>query len=247
MILYHLFKAYFNNLVRNLYWIFRLSKAQIGKSFKMQWPLVIEGKGKLIIGKQVRFEKRVNIGIAKEASLKIGDDSVIEENSLIRVGNSATVTLGANSQIGRFTKIYTNSSWSIGKNVKIASNCDLFARESVDTGKLTIGDGSHIGDGTIIDLCQDVTIEKDVALGPKCVVYTHDHQFDKLDKPAWKGGLTMAPVVIKEGAWIGSSVTILPGITIGIRAVVAAGAVVTQDVESNTVVGGIPAKILKSI
>lgn len=55
------------------------------------------------------------------------------------------------------------------------------------------------------------------------------------------------PILIKNNAWIGAGATILPGVTIGENAIVAAGAVVSQSVPSNTVVGGIPAKIIKAI
>ena len=65
--------------------------------------------------------------------------------------------------------------------------------------------------------------------------------------PAWKGGLVSHPVTVEDGAWVGSGVTILPGVTIGKRAVVAAGSLITKSVESNTIVGGIPAKLIKRI
>jgi acetyltransferase-like isoleucine patch superfamily enzyme len=54
-------------------------------------------------------------------------------------------------------------------------------------------------------------------------------------------------IVIKRNAWIGAGATILPGVTVGENSVVAAGAVVSKDVPANTIVGGIPAKIIKSI
>jgi acetyltransferase-like isoleucine patch superfamily enzyme len=55
------------------------------------------------------------------------------------------------------------------------------------------------------------------------------------------------PIVIKRNAWIGAAVTILPGVTVGENSVVAAGAVVTKDVPANTVVAGVPAKVIKTI
>nr|WP_231402085.1 DapH/DapD/GlmU-related protein [Panacibacter microcysteis] len=58
--------------------------------------------------------------------------------------------------------------------------------------------------------------------------------------------LDLKAVVIKRNAWIGAAATILPGVTIGENAVVAAGAVVNKDVADNTVVGGIPAKVLRT-
>ena len=56
-----------------------------------------------------------------------------------------------------------------------------------------------------------------------------------------------SPIHIEKNVWIGSNSTILPGVTIGKNAVVAAGAVVTKDVSENTVVGGVPARIIKTI
>ncbi|MBV4357845.1 hypothetical protein KTO63_11845 [Parasegetibacter sp. MAH-26] len=56
-----------------------------------------------------------------------------------------------------------------------------------------------------------------------------------------------APITIEDGAWIGSRVTILPGVTIGEKSIIAAGAVVTKDVEPYTLVGGVPAKIIKHL
>jgi acetyltransferase-like isoleucine patch superfamily enzyme len=57
----------------------------------------------------------------------------------------------------------------------------------------------------------------------------------------------VGPIHIKRNAWIGANATILPGVTIGENAIVAAGAVVSKDVPDNTIVGGIPAKIIKAI
>lgn len=65
--------------------------------------------------------------------------------------------------------------------------------------------------------------------------------------PEERQDLISAPVVIGNNVWIGSNATILPGVTIGDNAVVAAGAVVTKDVPVNTVVAGVPAKIMKRI
>jgi acetyltransferase-like isoleucine patch superfamily enzyme len=88
-----------------------------------------------------------------------------------------------------------------------------------------------------------ITIEDDVLIGPKVNLITENHPLDPGDRRA----LITSPIVIRRKAWIGAAATILPGVTIGENAVVAAGAVVTTDVAANTVVGGIPAKILKYI
>ena len=59
--------------------------------------------------------------------------------------------------------------------------------------------------------------------------------------------MTYAPIHIGRNVWIGANATVLPGVTVGDGAVVAAGAVVTKDVAPNTIVGGVPAKLIKSI
>ena len=88
-----------------------------------------------------------------------------------------------------------------------------------------------------------ITIENDVQIGPKVNLITENHPLD----PANRKALICKPIVIKRNAWIGAAVTILPGVTIGENAVVAAGAVVSKDVPDNVIVGGVPAKIIKPI
>jgi len=88
-----------------------------------------------------------------------------------------------------------------------------------------------------------ITIEDDVLIGPKVNIITENHPLDPADRKA----LVTKPVVIRRNAWIGAGATILPGVTVGENAVVAAGAVVSKDVPANTVVGGIPARTIKTI
>lgn len=88
-----------------------------------------------------------------------------------------------------------------------------------------------------------ITIEDEVMIGPKVNLITENHPVD----PAGRKTLELKPIVIKRNAWIAANATILPGVTVGENSVVAAGAVVTKDVPDNTVVGGIPAKFIKSI
>lgn len=88
-----------------------------------------------------------------------------------------------------------------------------------------------------------ITIEDEVLLGPRVNLITENHPQDPADRRA----LICKSIVIKRKAWIGAAATILPGVTIGENAIVAAGAVVSKDVPANTVVGGIPAKHIKYI
>lgn len=88
-----------------------------------------------------------------------------------------------------------------------------------------------------------ITIEDDVLIGPKVNLITENHPLEPGDRQS----LLLKSILIKRNAWIGAAATILPGVTIGENSVVAAGAVVSIDVPTNTVVGGIPGKIIKSI
>ena len=88
-----------------------------------------------------------------------------------------------------------------------------------------------------------ITIEDDVLIGPKVNLITENHPVDPLSRKQ----LDLKSVVIKRNVWIGAGATILPGVTVGENSIVAAGAVVNKDVPANTIVGGVPAKIIKTI
>ncbi|RYZ21810.1 MAG: sugar O-acetyltransferase [Chitinophagaceae bacterium] len=88
-----------------------------------------------------------------------------------------------------------------------------------------------------------ITIEDDVQIGPRVNLVSENHPLD----PAQRKHLVLGRVLIRRNAWIGAGATILPGVTVGENAVVAAGAVVTKDVPDNTIVGGVPAKIIKAL
>jgi len=97
-------------------------------------------------------------------------------------------------------------------------------------------------DCTFLDI-GGITIEDEVLIGPKVSLITESHPLNPEERKA----LLVKPVVIKRNAWIGAAATILPGVTVGENAVVAAGAVVSKDVPANTVVAGVPAKVIKTI
>lgn len=88
-----------------------------------------------------------------------------------------------------------------------------------------------------------ITIEDDVMIGPQVNIITENHPVD----PKSRKSLELKSVTIKRNAWIGANATILPGVIIGENSIVAAGAVVTKDVPDNTIVGGVPTKLIKKI
>jgi acetyltransferase-like isoleucine patch superfamily enzyme len=88
-----------------------------------------------------------------------------------------------------------------------------------------------------------ITIEDNVQIAPRVNITSENHPLD----PANRKSLDLKAVVIKRNVWIGAGAIILPGVTVGENAVVAAGAVVNKDVPANTVVAGVPAKIIRTI
>jgi acetyltransferase-like isoleucine patch superfamily enzyme len=110
-----------------------------------------------------------------------------------------------------------------GKNLHLGT--DVFINMGCrfqDTGGITIGDGSLIGHGSTLT--------------------TLNHSLD----PHRRGDMVPAPVVIGRKAWLGAGVTVVPGVTIGDGAVVGAGAVVTKDVPPDTIVAGVPARVIRT-
>lgn len=236
-----------NRLLRNGYWLYNLGRIEgIGAS-KLSFPIVCEGKGSILFESNCEINKNSKLLVAAKATLHFGKHNAIKEHVDIRIGAGGSIVASNNLLIEPYTRIFTNNHWRFGADVKIATYCAIFSRESGKDGVLTIGNGSHIGDYTIIDVTDNVSIGNEVALGPNCTLYSHDHVYTDRTKAAWKGGLVKGAIRIDNGAWLGSNVTILPGVTIGERAVIAAGSVVTKNIPSSEIWGGIPAKKMKEI
>ncbi len=125
------------------------------------------------------------------------------------------------------------------------SNNINIQRRTTFSSKVKLGNNSGIGKGSVLQ--GPVSIGDNVMMGPEVIIYTSNHNSASTDIPMIKQGYTTArEVKIGDDVWIGSRVTILPGVTIGQGAIIGASAVVTKDVPSFTVVGGNPAKVLKS-
>jgi|AFSR01.1.fsa_nt_gi maltose O-acetyltransferase len=111
--------------------------------------------------------------------------------------------------------------------------------------RLRIGSYCIINTDCFLDLNDQITIADHVGIGHEVMILTASHQMGGANHRA--GPLTTAPVTIETGAWIGARVLILPGVQIGAGSVVAAGSVVTRPVPANTMVGGVPARPIRSL
>jgi acetyltransferase-like isoleucine patch superfamily enzyme len=143
-------------------------------------------------------------------------------NDAAKIRNLLSQITGSaiDESVAVFTPLYIN----YGKNTKIGKNVFI----NFDCVFLDLG---------------GITIEDNVLIAPKVSLLSEGHPVS----PQNRQSLVPGHIHIKKNAWIGAGATILPGVTIGENAIVAAGAVVSKDVPANTIVGGIPAKIIKEI
>lgn len=109
---------------------------------------------------------------------------------------------------------------------------------------LRIGRNVFVNQGCWLDDIGGIELGDDVMLGPGVRLVSSGHPLDPARR---RRQVTVAPIVVGRNVWIGAGATVLPGVTIGDDAVVAAGAVVTADVPPAVLVAGVPARIVKSV
>lgn len=122
-----------------------------------------------------------------------------------------------------------------------------FQRGLPNTHEPVVGKGCVIGWGSVIDCLGQVTIGDNVFFGHRVMILTGSHDYRLFGSDRQMKHIKGSPVTIEEGVWVASGAIICPGVTIGKHSVVAAGAVVTKDVDPYTIVGGNPAKKIKDI
>lgn len=118
---------------------------------------------------------------------------------------------------------------------------------SMQQSRIKIGVNSLIGEYTVIRGQGGVQIGDRVYTSPFTQIIAVNHVFDDPSRPFVEQGITAEGIVIEDDVWLGAGAVITDGVRVGKGAVVAAGAVVTKDVPPHTVVGGVPAKLIKNI
>ena len=178
-----------------------------------------KSNGLIILGKRCKilFANKISMG----RTIKIGDN--VEINALSKHG----ILIGDNVSILRNTIIectgvirFLGEGLVIGNNVGIAQNCFIQVRGKIDIGN-------------------------NVIFGPYVSVFSENHIFKDPNLPVNIQGETRKGVKISDGVWIGSRAVILDGVIIGENSIIAAGSVVNKDVPPFSIVGGVPAKVLK--
>lgn len=110
---------------------------------------------------------------------------------------------------------------------------------------LRVGNGSNIGAFSYIGCSGYIEIGENVMMGPRVNLMAENHNFERTDIPMKDQGVTRSFIKIEKDVWLGAGSTVLAGVTIGRGSIIAAGAVVTKDVAPFSVMGGVPAKIIK--
>ena len=159
------------------------------------------------------------------SNLTIGENSRLEDSVFVQTGGSRTpderVSIGSNTKIRGGARIYAmDGTVRIGDNCSVNPFCVLYG-----TGGLSIGDN--------------------VRIAAHCVIVAAMHRFDRRDVPIWQQGSDATGITIEDDVWIGAGARILDGVRIGTGAIVAAGAVVVAEVAPYSIVGGVPARVIK--
>ncbi|HWV47603.1 MAG TPA: acyltransferase [Nitrospira sp.] len=132
-------------------------------------------------------------------------------------------------------------SQSCGELIDLKSNCVVLAPE-----RLVLGSRISIHPFCYLDATGTIEIGSDVSIAHSTSILSTNHIWESLGVPIRDQGITLAKTVIEDDVWVGAGVRILAGTTVGTGAIVAAGAVVTKDVPAYAVVGGVPARVLRT-
>ncbi len=129
---------------------------------------------------------------------------------------------------------------SVGFNVAIYENVIL-----KNISNLSFGDNVSLHPNSYLDALGGIEIHSDVSIAHNCSMISFSHNFTDKNIPIKDQGINVKKIIIEDNVWIGANVTILPGVIIESGSIAAAGAVITKKVTKNTIVGGVPAIILK--
>lgn len=187
-------------------------------------------------------------GVVYRLILTMQGTAAIEKHVRLRFADR--ITLGSGVYLDENTYLHAcPNGIEIGDNSLIMHGAVLHVynfRDLPNAG-IRIGRNSLIGEYSVIRGQGGVVIGDRVYTSPHSQIIAVNHVFDDPSRPFVDQGITAAGIVIEDDVWIGSGAVITDGVRVGRGAVVAAGAVVTGDVAPHTVVGGVPARVIKQI
>jgi acetyltransferase-like isoleucine patch superfamily enzyme len=147
------------------------------------------------------------------------------------------------NQIGYPFILYPNTYIRNKKKISFGKDITIFFGALISPTELKTGD--NIGFGVNCFVAGKVTLGNNVMIGPNTTIPGANHNFEKVDIPMNAQGNTIKGTTIEDDVWIGANSVVLDGITIGKGSIVAAGSVVTKNIEPYSIVCGVPAKLLR--
>ena len=173
------------------------------------------------------FERQIYL--LNKKNIKFGNNVNIGNNSRLSALGKGNLLIGDNVNIGAFSQVIISTSFNnIGEFIKIGNN-------------VGIGEYAYIGGGG------GTTIGNDTIIGQYLSVHPENHNYADKSKLIREQGVSRKGIRIGNDCWIGAKVTILDGVNLGDKCVVAAGSIVTKSFPNNSLIGGIPARLLKNI
>ncbi len=200
-----------------VYYRFRFKK--FGRGSKVTGPISLKG------GKRI----------------EIGDEVVIEEGTLFRADSKAFIKIGNRCFVDKGTQLISEGELFLASGVSLLNGVFIASGGCVRLGERVwvARESSLTG--------ENITLEADVILGPGVYIMDGDHQIDSKTGQVKMNAGVRKPVCIKTNAWVGARSIVLKGVTIGERAVIGAGSVVTRDIPSHCVAVGVPAKAQRNV
>lgn len=146
--------------------------------------------------------------------------------------------------IGNKSGFYSknNGKIQVGKKSFFFDNVEVQSR-----GLLKIGNNVHVNNYSRIVAFDKIIIGNNVTIAQFVSIIDHNHKFELINDKLELDGYTTSPITIGNNVWISDKVTILRGVTIGNNVIIGANSLVNKDIQSDSIVGGVPAKLLKSI
>ena len=194
------------------------------RSLAVFWGLIRGGlmtRRKLVLGRGAR--------VSDVAKLRLGGGLVrFEDYCRVECTSREGVQLGRNFKLGAFSRMIASGTLSdLGKGIRIGDN-------------VGIGEFAYIGGAG------GVVIGSDTVVGQYFSVHPENHVFTDLNLSIREQGVTRAGIEVGEGCWIGAKVTLTDGVSVGRHSVIAAGSVVTRSFPEYSIIGGVPARLLRS-
>ncbi len=187
-------------------------------------------------------------GVLYRLIMRMDGLAAIEDNVRLRYANN--ISLGNGVYLDRGSYLHAcDQGIEIGANTIVMHGAVLhvYNFRGMQQSRIKIGKNSLIGEYSLIRGQGGVEIGDRVYTSPFTQIIAVNHIFDDPQRPFTEQGITAEGIVIEDDVWLGASAVITDGVRIGKGAIVAAGAVVTKDVPPHTVVGGVPARVIKEI